>query len=475
MLDLAEHGAQEEEVRVAAALRWLRDHPGWFLILDNVDTEAAVGAVEQLLARLHGGQVLITSRLSRFSDVVEPLELDVLSPEDGAEFLLEKTKPDGRRGRKRVDGDEVDALVLADTLGGLALAMEQAGANIIQMRRSFAEYTELWCSHEANMDKWHNRTIQYAGPSDSSGKAPQRTVAITWHATLDELGQSERDLLNQLAWFAPDPVPLSVFASEDATHTVGETDFRECIANLADFSMLQWDIESEAVTVHRVVQEILRNQQEKPTDELKGVLQLLHAGTPEGNPLDVRTWSAWESLRSHVAFVTEKADDRGIEVPTSDLMGKLGALYYAMALYSDAEHLERRALAIDENHYGKESVEAATRLNNLAQTLKATNRLEEAESLMRRSLSIGKASYGEDHPSVAIRLNNLAQLLKATNRLEEAEPVSWRVVEILFAFGKNTGHEHPDMQVASINYIRLRQEMGSVSYTHLTLPTTPYV
>ena len=375
-------------------------------------------------------------------------------------FLLEKTKPVGRRGRKKVDSDEADALVLADTLGGLALAMEQAGAYIIQMRRSFAEYAQLWRSHEANVDEWRNNTVKYAGPSAPSGATPQRTIAITWHATLDELGQSERDLLNKLSWFAPDPVPLSVFNSSDTTDTTGKTDFRECMANLADFSMLQWDIESDSVSVHRVVQEILRNQQEQPDDALQTVLQLLQSAIPDGSPADVRTWPEWETLRAHVAHTTVEADKRDIAIPTSTLMGLLGTLYWGMALHTEAEQLERRALGIDEKHFGKDSTEAAIRLNNLAQTLQATNRLEEAEPLMRRALSIDEASYGEEYPNVAIRLNNLAQLLKATNRLEEAEPLSWRVIEIFFAFGKATGYEHPNMQAASGNYVQLLQDMG---------------
>jgi len=58
-------------------------------------------------------------------------------------------------------------------------------------------------------------------------------------------------------------------------------------------------------------------------------------------------------------------------------------------------------------------------LNNLAQLLKATNRLDEAEPLMRRALAIDEKSLGPDHPNVATRLNNLAQLLQDTNRLDE--------------------------------------------------------
>ena len=37
----------------------------------------------------------------------------------------------------------------------------------------------------------------------------------------------------------------------------------------------------------------------------------------------------------------------------------------------------------------------AIRLNNLAQLLKATNRMGEAEPLMRRALKIDEASFGE--------------------------------------------------------------------------------
>jgi hypothetical protein len=74
----------------------------------------------------------------------------------------------------------------------------------------------------------------------------------------------------------------------------------------------------------------------------------------------------------------------------------------------------RRALGIDEKSYGPERPSVARDLNNLAQLLKATNRLAEAEPLMRRALGIDEKSYGPKHPDVAVDLNNLAQLLKAT-------------------------------------------------------------
>jgi len=41
-----------QDAAVAAALRWLEQNPGWFLIIDNLDTAEAVLAAEGMLARL---------------------------------------------------------------------------------------------------------------------------------------------------------------------------------------------------------------------------------------------------------------------------------------------------------------------------------------------------------------------------------------------------------------------------------------
>ena len=80
---------------------------------------------------------------------------------------------------------------------------------------------------------------------------------------------------------------------------------------------------------------------------------------------------------------------------------------------------------------------------------------------MRRALAIDEASYGADHPDVAIDLNNLAQLLKATNRLREAEPLMRRMVRIFLGFTRATRHEHPHLRVAVMNYAGLLIAMGA--------------
>jgi type II secretory pathway predicted ATPase ExeA len=45
-------------------------------------------------------------------------------------------------------------------------------------------------------------------------------------------------------------------------------------------------------------------------------------------------------------------------------------------------------------------------------------------------------------------------------RLAEAEPLMRRALEILRRFGEQTGHEHPHMQQAMVNYWSLLAAMG---------------
>ncbi|MCX7097982.1 MAG: tetratricopeptide repeat protein [Methylococcales bacterium] len=112
------------------------------------------------------------------------------------------------------------------------------------------------------------------------------------------------------------------------------------------------------------------------------------------------TSQQWEAALTLLKQVADKAP-RWFEA-----RNRLGEMLYRLARYPEAE-TEWTAL----QGLAQSDAEKATALNNLAQLLKATNRLSEAEPLMRRALAIYEASYGKDHPNVATALNNLAQLL----------------------------------------------------------------
>jgi len=492
VLNLPEKDAREMDVRMKAVLDWLQDHPGWFLIIDNVDKPESAQAVQSLLAQLHGGQVLITSRLGHWRGMVKPLALDVLAPEDAAAYLKEATEPPCiDPGRTTTPTDAADALRLAKALGGLALALEQAAGYIAELRVTFADYLTKWNAHDQTVQTWHDPLVmQYPRP-----------VATTWQTTIDQLGAAEFALLRLLAYYAPDPLPLSVFGTEKAvahwkgaiellcdeiprlrpianastqssphapreelvTRSVTTTlaDVQKAVHMLARYNMADWDAPAKTIEVHRVVQEILRNRVPE-ADRVAWTLASLKLLDDAfvGDPTDVRSWPVLNPLAAHAEEVTRHADEVKITDPTSRLMNQLGLLFKQQIRFSDAENLYRRAIANDEKNFGAEHPNVAIRLNNLAALLHVTNRLSEAEPMMRRALAIDEKSFGTEHPKFANRLNNLAQLLQDTNRLSEAEPMMARVVSI---FEKALGPDHPQVAVALNNLAQLLKATNRLS------------
>jgi len=419
----------DEAVAMAAALGWLEGHTGWLLILDNVDDEEAAAAVNDLLPDLLSGRVLITSRLRNWSGRVRRIPLAVLAPEQARAFLLERAPQ-----RVHMAGEGEETAALAEELGYLPLALEQAAAFVDVHGQSFADYRKRLEDESEAVLTWYDPDVMDY----------PRSLAATWKRSFDRLGLSAQAMLHLVALLAPERIPRSLFEGEKAERVlravVEDFDLAEAKRELLSYSFLQ--ATAEGFGVHRMVQEVVRSRFD-PTrrQEWAGrAVELLVAAYP-GDPEDARNWAAWRLHRPHAERVIRQALAEGVHhTKLSTLMNQAAVYLLQLALYSEAEPLYRHALAIDESSYGEQHPAVAIRLSNLATLLKATNRLSEAEPLMRRALAIDESSYGEEHPTVAIRLNNLAQLLKATNRLSEAEPLMRRALAI---DDSNYGEEHP--------------------------------
>ena len=176
ILDLPEKDAREDAAKIAAALGWLEAHPGWLMIVDNVDDAAAVAAVDKLLARLQRRQ----SRSSPAAPAISRLRCASsnsacsTTPASVA-FLLERTDAD----RARSPDDAKLAQELAGELGGLALGLEQAGAYIAAERIGFARYLELWREKRATVLDWFDKTLM--SYDHDTG------LAATWATSVDRL------------------------------------------------------------------------------------------------------------------------------------------------------------------------------------------------------------------------------------------------------------------------------------------------
>jgi hypothetical protein len=88
VLGLPDANSSEQAVQTKAVIAWLNAHGRWLLIADSIDDDAAAKAVCDRLPPSLPGDVLITSRLTRWPLHMVCLSLDSLETNDAALFLL---------------------------------------------------------------------------------------------------------------------------------------------------------------------------------------------------------------------------------------------------------------------------------------------------------------------------------------------------------------------------------------------------
>jgi tetratricopeptide (TPR) repeat protein len=414
-LGLPEAQATEEARRVAGVSAWLNANPGWLLILDNLDSREALQAATALTAPLKGGHVLITSRLGNFPPAVRRLPLDVLEIDDAAAFLIERTEG----GRRKAADDDVAARELATALGGLALALEHAGAYIESRREILRAYLALWRDGNEAVMAW----------CDPAVSNYERTTAATVQLSVEKLTPQGRALLERIAFLAPEPIPESLL--DVAIPGVAADELKAALADLAAYSLATRNDDPPSFAVHRLVQELICRSlaTELSIQRRAEALNWVNKAFT-GDPEDEWLWLALDPLAPHVLVVAQHANQAGIAEPTGRLLSQLGILFGSEGRYEEAEPLLRRVLAINEENLGSRHSVVAICLNNLASLLEKTGRPREAEQLMLRSLAIDEQNFGREDVSVASRLSNLGVLLNNTDRMSEDEPLLRRALAI---------------------------------------------
>ncbi len=436
-------GLETSNDREAAAhrcLRWIEASGAaapWLLILDNVNDPRDLDG----LTPRENAHVILTSRRGDLDRLAEPLSLEVLPEAEAVAYLCTEAGREDRAG----------AASLAEALGWLPLALEQAASYLRHVRTvSFADYRAKASEY---LSKPH-REDEQAG------------VAATFSLAIEQVAAKNPDavhLLELMSFCAPNAVPLDLFVTEERDlAAVGEQ-----AAELARWSLIRQTALTDGTPgadAHRLVQASGRARGGE--ERLGEALALLRAAIPDGegenHPQDHRSWPRLERLEAH----GEAALGHAPELPSgaaaeaaSFVANQLGLFATAQARFAAAEPLHRRALAIREAALGKEHPDTALSLNNLAGLLRVRGALDEAEPLHRRALAIREAALGKEHPYVASSLNHLAELLRARGALDEAEPLQRRALAIWEAA---LGKEHPNVALSLNNLAELLRARGAL-------------
>ncbi len=430
LLDLPERNHPAESEVIGAVLRWLRENPGWLLILDNVDTKEARLAVTKLLPALTSGRVLITSRRRDWPAGVRRRVIDRVLLQPAAEFLLKRTGED----RRREADDAEQALRLAELLDGLPLALEQAAAYIVHTQISLAEYLAAWELETAGVLSWHDEgAMQYPA-----------SLAVTWQRSFQQISSTSQAILRLASFLAPEPIPSELFESgkeivqqatallwdETEEHEVSGK-VRDNLAELKSLSLISG--QGEFFTVHRLMQEVVRSRirEEERTPWASLAVKLVNNYSPRPAD-DTSTWPIWNVIRAHAMQALAHAAERNAleNLTSSHLITELGMLLHAKGLYSEAEPLMRKALEIEEKLLGENTPDVAVCLCNLGMLLKITGRLDEAESKLRRAVDIFLARLEEHHTNTTAPLNILALVLMERHEWKEAEELLRKALAI---------------------------------------------
>jgi tetratricopeptide (TPR) repeat protein len=412
---------------VFAMKRWLEEQSGWLLILDNADE---LGIVSDLLRKEWAGHILLTTR-SHATGGIGRVELRVMRLEEGALFLLRRTKLialDDTLGAA-TEGDRELAMEITREMGGLPLALDQAGTFIEEMSSSLAEYLELYRREGDKLRAERGGHIADHEPVTITFSLAYRKVA--------EASVAAAEMLRVCAFFAPDAIPEELFVvgaaemGENLRRVVGGgINLVKLMGEAGRFSLIRRDAKGGRIEIHRLVQQVLRDEMSVEERLLwaERAVRSVNATFPE---VEHRSWPLCEKLLPHALEAARLIEEYDLAFAESArLLNEAGNYCFERAQYPEADSLFKRALAIRERVFGSEHSEVAMNLSNLAALYDRQGRYAEAEPLFKRALAIREQVPELDHLDVALILNNLAAFYDSQERYAEAEPLYGRSLAI---------------------------------------------
>jgi tetratricopeptide (TPR) repeat protein len=446
LLNLPSAQAKDQELAVAEVKRWLEANPDWLLILDNADD---LPMVQGFLPNQGKGHVLLTTRARATSALAERVSVRDMVPEEGALLLLRRAGVIAKNAPLAA-ADQTGlrfALQLSKELGGLPLALDQAGAFIQEMRLSVAEYAGLYASEKAGL------------LSERGSLGEHASVTVTFSLAFEKVAANSpaaADLIRLCAFLAHNAIPEEI-VTEGGAAANSKLNFARMIGEGCRFSLLDRDAANQTLDIHRLVQIVIKAGMSK-ADQRNWAERAVRATEKAFPDVEYANWALCRKLISHAQTCASLIGewDFGF-VEAAGLLNEAAVYLTERALFTEAEPLYQRSLSISEKALGPEHPDVATSLNNLAALYRNQGKYAEAGPLYQRSLAIREEALGPEHPNVGQSLNNLAELYRSLGKYAEAEPLYQRSLAIR---EKALGPEHPDVATSLNNLAALYRNQG---------------
>jgi len=288
--ELGLQAGREVNVAVPAvreALRLGRPFHNWLLVFDNAEN---VDEVRGFFPTNGPGKILVTSRNAAWKNIASSLEIDVFARDESVALL-------------RLRGPELDeakADRLAEVLGDLPLAIEQAAVWLAETGMPVDEYLRLFQEKATELLR------------DASPPTYELPVAAAWNVSLDRLRGTDPaalQLLQTCAFFASEPISrrlLSGVRNVEAPPELAEAladpiKLGRAIRAINQYALAKISHRHNTILLHRLVQRVLIGQMApQQAAELRHCGHMLLAAADPNDPASSVQWQQYADLLPHV-------------------------------------------------------------------------------------------------------------------------------------------------------------------------------
>lgn len=459
-LQLPERDDSDQQRMVAGVQHWLTTNGTWLLIWDNVEDPELL---HNFLPPARQGAILITTRRSSLGTLAHSLELSPMTLDEGAAFVLQRA-----RLNKAMRSDESKphpsewgtAQELVKVMGGLPLALDQAGAYI----------EEAGCGLSDYLQRYQQQRAPLLGRRGTLGCDHPHPVTTTFRLAYEQVRQHHSlaaDLLCVCAFLAPEGIPEECFLDGTAS-SKGDADpfvtdlyqFDQAIVALRNFSLVQRQPETQTLSLHRLVQVTLQEgmSERERTQWQQCVVHLLNAAFPPvTSDTGTEIWQPCERLLPHVMTCAATLPARLQNQEFADLLLKAADYLDQRSQYERARSLYQQSLQIQIQMFGLEHPHVASLQSKLAYLYRLLGDYEQAEPLFQEASCVLEQALGPEHPQVAYPLEGLAMVYYEQGRYKLAESLQQRALQIR---ERARGLEHPEVALSLIRLGNVYLEQG---------------
>lgn len=403
----------------------------WLLVFDNADRP------EDLRPYLPypTGHVLLTSRNAGWSEVANPIEIDVFDRQESIALL-----------RQRVPTmSDKDAGRLADRLGDLPLALDQAGAWQAETAMGVDQYLRLF-------DEQFERLTEHP-----AGEYPT-PVGATYALTLDRLREQApgaAQLLDVCAFFGAEPISVNLFwAGRQAdlpaplAYTLrDEILLRRALREISRYALARVDPVNDAISVHRLVQAVIRSRLDaEQRAQTKLAAQRILAEANPGNPDLETNWPRHSELSPHIvpADLVEAEEE-----PTRWVVVDQVRYRWSRGDYEQSHELGSRTVDRWRVRWGANDVLTLLSCRQLAVTLRTLGHYEQARELAEDTLARFRLVFDDDHEHTLFTADGVAWSRRISGRYQAARELD---EDNLRRLRREYGHDHPLTLKAANNF-----------------------